>query len=100
MFKILSGAASDVKRYTMLAKIGTRRNLLQQSIAKEIGVLFLLPGIVGVIHVLFGLQLFKLIMIDPYNDLWIPFSIFIILYAIYYLLTTWLYKGIVLKEVK
>ena len=100
MFKILSGAASDVKRYTMLAKIGTRHNLLQQSIAKEIGVLFLLPGIVGVIHVLFGLQLFKLIMIDPYNDLWIPFSIFIILYAIYYLLTTWLYKGIVLKEVK
>lgn len=100
MFKILSGAASDVKRYTMLAKIGTRRKLLQQSIAKEIGVLFLLPGIVGVIHVLFGLQLFKMIMINPYHDLWIPFSIFIVLYAIYYVLTTWLYKGIVLKEVK
>lgn len=100
MFKILSGAASDVKRYTMLAKIGTRRKLLQQSIAKEIGVLFLLPGIVGVIHVLFGLQLFKTIMINPYHDLWIPFSIFIVLYAIYYVLTTWLYKGIVLKEVK
>ncbi|WP_208422466.1 FtsX-like permease family protein [Latilactobacillus fragifolii] len=100
MFKILSGAASDVKRYTMLAKIGTRRKLLQQSIAKEIGVLFLLPGIVGIIHVLFGLQLFKTIMINPYHDLWIPFSIFIVLYAIYYVLTTWLYKGIVLKEVK
>lgn len=98
MFKILSGAASDVKRYTMLDKIGTRRSLLKQSIAKEIGVLFLLPGIVGVIHVLFGLQMFKALMLDPYNQLWIPFGIFLVLYAIYYIVTTWLYQGIVLKQ--
>lgn len=100
MFKILSGAASDVKRYTMLAKIGVRQNLLKQSIAKEIGALFLLPGIVGVVHVLFGLQMFKELMIDPYNQIWIPFSIFIVLYAVYYVVTTWLYRGIVLKETK
>ncbi|AUX10999.1 ABC transporter permease [Latilactobacillus sakei] len=100
MFKILSGAASDVKRYTMLAKIGVRQNLLKQSIAKEIGALFLLPGIVGVVHVLFGLQMFKELMIDPYNQIWIPFSIFIVLYAVYYVITTWLYRGIVLKETK
>lgn len=100
MFKILSGAASDVKRYTMLAKIGVRQNLLKQSIAKEIGALFLLPGIVGVVHVLFGLQMFKKLMIDPYNQIWIPFSIFIVLYAVYYVITTWLYRGIVLKETK
>ncbi|SPC35909.1 FtsX-like permease family protein [Latilactobacillus fuchuensis] len=98
MFKILSGAASDVKRYTMLDKIGTRQGLLRQSIAKEIGVLFLLPGIVGVIHVLFGLQLFKTIMLDPYHNLWLPFGIFIVLYGLYYVLTTWLYQGIVLKK--
>lgn len=100
MFKILSGAASDVKRYTMLAKIGVRQSLLKQSIAKEIGVLFLLPGIVGVVHVLFGLQMFKALMMDPYNQIWIPFSIFIVLYAVYYVITTWLYRGIVLKETK
>lgn len=100
MFKILSGAASDVKRYTMLAKIGVRQSLLKQSIAKEIGALFLLPGIVGVVHVLFGLQMFKELMIDPYNQIWIPFGIFIVLYAVYYVVTTWLYRGIVLKETK
>ncbi|KRM23376.1 FtsX-like permease family protein [Latilactobacillus graminis] len=99
MFKILSGAASDVKRYTMLAKIGTRRSLLKQSIAKEIGVLFCLPGIVGSIHVLFGLQLFKQIMLNPYQNLWLPFTIFMILYVGYYWVTTWLYQGIVLKTV-
>lgn len=98
MFKILSGAASDVKRYTMLDKIGTRRGLLKQSIAKEIGVLFLLPGIVGATHVLFGLQMFKELMLDPYDQLWVPFGIFLVLYVIYYMVTTWLYQGIVLKQ--
>ncbi|HAW87803.1 MAG TPA: ABC transporter permease, partial [Enterococcus sp.] len=31
MFKILSGSKSDIARYEMLEKIGTRRGLLKQS---------------------------------------------------------------------
>lgn len=98
MFKILSGSKSDQVRYEMLQKIGTRQGLLKQSIRREIGVLFLAPGILGVVHVLFGLQMFKLLMSDPYDDLWIPFTIFFVLYFIYYVITTWLYTGIVLKK--
>ena len=98
MFKILSGSKSDIARYEMLEKIGTRRGLLKQSIRREVGVLFLAPGILGVVHVLFGLQMFGLFMQNPYKDIWVPFTIFFVLYFIYYVLTTWLYTGIVLKK--
>ncbi|KRN28197.1 hypothetical protein IV38_GL001650 [Lactobacillus selangorensis] len=98
MFKILSGAANDKQRYQMLAKIGTRRSWLQHSIRVEILTLFALPGIAGIIHVLFGLQMFTLIMDAPYADLWIPFSLFIVLYALYYILTVVLYQRIVLPK--
>ncbi|WP_165037918.1 ABC transporter permease [Enterococcus sp. ZJ1622] len=99
MFKILSGSKSDIVRYEMLEKIGTRRALLKQSIRREVGVLFLAPGILGVVHVLFGLQMFKLLMVDPYKDIWLPFVIFFVLYFVYYVLTTWLYTSIVLKKI-
>lgn len=98
MFKILSGAKSDIQRYSMLEKIGTRRQLLLKSIRKEIGVLFLVPGLLGVIHVLFGLQMFKTLLSEPYNSIWLPFLIFFVLYFVYYLLTVWIYTGIVMKR--
>ncbi|KRM77002.1 FtsX-like permease family protein [Secundilactobacillus collinoides] len=100
MFKILSGASSDKQRYNMLNKLGTRGGILRRSINREVGVLFTLPGIVGVIHVLFGLQLFKLLMINPYDQIWIPFTIFILLYIIYYVITVRLYERIVLPEIQ
>lgn len=100
MFKILSGATSDRKRYMMLNKVGTRPSVLRRSINREVGVLFILPGIVGVIHVLFGLQLFTLLMINPYDQLWIPFTIFILLYIIYYVITVRLYERIVLPKIQ
>ena len=99
MFKVLSGANSDKPRYQMLWKIGTRKSLLKSSIAKEIGILFALPAALGVVDVLFGLQLFKSILgMNTYDKLWIPFTIFGVLYVIYYLLTVVLYQHIVLQK--
>ncbi|MGN8981107.1 FtsX-like permease family protein [Enterococcus villorum] len=100
MFKILSGSKSDIGRYVMLEKIGTQRRLLKQSIRREIGVLFLAPGILGAIHVLFGLKLFETLMANPYDNVLISFTIFFVMYFVYYALTTWLYTGIVLKRDK
>ncbi len=99
MFKVLSGANSDKPRYQMLWKIGTRKSLLKSSIAKEIGILFALPAVLGVVDVLFGLQLFKSILgMNTYDKLWIPFTIFGVLYVIYYFLTVVLYQHIVLQK--
>ncbi|AVK63595.1 ABC transporter permease [Lactobacillus sp. CBA3606] len=97
MFKILSGAAADRQRYQMLTKIGTRSAYQNQALAKEIGILFALPGIVGVVHVLFGLQMFKFLMVgSPYVGIWLPFVIFAVLYLSYYLITVHIYRRIVL----
>ncbi|KRL66911.1 peptide ABC transporter permease [Companilactobacillus versmoldensis DSM 14857 = KCTC 3814] len=97
MFKILSGAAGDVKRYQMLHKIGTRQRALRQSINKEIAVLFTVPAVIGIVHVLVGVQMFKALLVQPYAYIEIPFLIFLVLYLGYYFLTRYLYKKIVLK---
>ncbi|WP_125772581.1 FtsX-like permease family protein [Companilactobacillus furfuricola] len=97
MFKILSGAAGDVKRYNMLHKIGARQKALKSSINKEIAVLFAVPATLGIVHVLVGLQMFKALLLKPYGNLALPFIIFFVLYGGYYFLTRHLYKKIVLK---
>lgn len=97
MFKILSGANSDVKRYNMLYKIGTKQKVLSSAINKEIAVLFAVPAILGIVHVLIGLQMFIKILYQPYAHIEIPFAIFLVLYLGYYFLTRYLYKKIVLK---
>ena len=47
MFKVLSGASKDNTRYQMLRKIGVRRELLIQSIYKELFFVFLGPSNCG-----------------------------------------------------
>jgi len=101
MFKILSGAPGDQRRYRMLYKMGVRYQLMRSGIAKEIGILFLIPGIMGIIDVLFGLQMFKPLMqspMSPYLGIGSTFAIFLGLYAIYYLITLVLYWRIVLPK--
>lgn len=98
MFKVLSGAAQDAPRYQMLVKMGAQPNNLTVSIMQEIGVLFALPALLGVLDVIFGLQFFKMLFANPYNKIWIPFTIFGILYIIYYGITVLVYRSIVLRE--
>ncbi|MCC2413248.1 FtsX-like permease family protein [Bacillus sp. FSL W8-0519] len=98
MFKILSGATKDTKRYQMLRKIGVRRELLARSIYKELLLVFLFPATIGISHVIVGMNMFSFILIDPYFRIWVPLVIFAVIYTIYYLITVQLYKGIVLPK--
>lgn len=98
MFKVLSGANQDRQRYVMLQKIGTRKKLLTISLRQELGVLFGIPAGFGIINLLFGLRLFKPLLHNPYQHLWWPITIFILLYALYYLVTVGLYQVIVLGK--
>ncbi|UQS84106.1 ABC transporter permease [Bombilactobacillus thymidiniphilus] len=98
MFKILSSADQDRMRYQMLHKIGARSKVLKHSINQELGVLFGIPAVIGIIHVLFGMQIFSLLLQNPYHHIWLPILLFSVLYGLYYLLTTALYKLIVLKN--
>ncbi|PEX62869.1 ABC transporter permease [Bacillus cereus] len=98
MFKILSGASKDVARYQMLRKIGVRRELLIKTIFKELFFIFLVPAILGIVHVLVGMNMFSVLLADPYFRIWLPIIIFVVIYSIYYLITVQLYKGIVLPK--
>ncbi|WP_088839350.1 ABC transporter permease [Listeria sp. ILCC792] len=98
MFKILTGATQDIRRYEMLEKIGVRRRLLKQSIYKEMFLIFLFPGIIGFIHVALGMEMFSFLLINPYYHFYVPVLLFLAIYCIYYFITVTLYKGIVLKK--
>ncbi|MFF2093161.1 FtsX-like permease family protein [Paenibacillus sp. NPDC058174] len=97
MFKILSGAAKDVQRYEMLHKLGVRRERLSRSIYTELLLVFLFPGIAGLLHVLVGMRLFSFILAEPYYRLWLPILLFAVIYSAYYFITVNLYKRIVLR---
>jgi len=102
MFKILSGATKDIGRYEMLRKIGVRKELLIQSMYKELGIVFLFPAILGLIHVLVGMNIFTFVkfFVNPYVNIGLPICIFLIIYGVYYLITVQLYKRIVLPKEK
>ncbi|HDX9590505.1 TPA: ABC transporter permease [Bacillus pseudomycoides] len=98
MFKILTGASRDKRRYAMLRKIGVRKGVLSRSIYKEVFFIFLFPGIVGIAHVLVGMNLFSFILLDPYVKIWMPIGLFVLIYSAYYWTTVQLYKGLVLPK--
>ncbi|MED3485985.1 ABC transporter permease [Bacillus toyonensis] len=98
MFKVLSGAFKDCTRYQMLRKIGVRQGLLAQSIYKELFFVFLVPAIVGIVHVLVGMNMFRVLLPNPYSRIWVPIIIFVVIYSIYYFITVQLYKRIVLPK--
>ena len=99
MFKILTGATKDIKRYEMLRKIGVRKSLLIKSIYKELGFIYGIPAIVGIVHVLIGMQMFRVILLHPYYHIWISLSVFGAIYLLYYFITVKLYKNIVLPKI-
>ncbi|EMT51755.1 ABC transporter permease [Brevibacillus borstelensis AK1] len=98
MFKILSGATRDKDRYSMLRKIGVRQEWLVGSIYKELFVVFVFPALIGLVHVLVGMNMFSFILEEPYVGIWVPISIFLVIYTFYYWITVQLYKGIVLPK--
>ncbi|MFU0789486.1 FtsX-like permease family protein [Cerasibacillus sp. JNUCC 74] len=98
MFKLLSSAGADIQRYQMLRKIGVRKSLLNRSIYRELFLLFLFPAIVGLVHVLIGMQMFSFILVEPYTKIWLPISLFLLIYGSYYVITVQLYKRIVLPK--
>ncbi len=98
MFKILSGTRKDVVRYNMLNKIGASRQNMKSAVRGEVLTLFILPGVLGIVDVLFGLQMFKPLMYHPYAATGWSILIFCALYAVYYIVTILIYERIVVPK--
>ena len=100
MFKTLSGVADDKNRYRVLAMIGTSEKKITQTIAVDLGILFVIPMAIGILDVVFGLQMFAPLMAGASNAYlgFVPSLIGIVcLYTIYYCLTVWMYRRLIKK---
>lgn len=87
-FKCISDASKDKERFDTLRKIGTSEEYINKSIYKQIGIFFLFPAIVSIIHSAVA----SYVVTNLFNQDWkmtmlIITILFIVIYTIYYLIT-------------
>jgi len=87
-FKMLNEAREDAQRYHSLRKIGMRKGKVTGLIARQYGIIFLLPLLLGIAHscVLLG-TLSKAMDMNFMTPLLISNALYTLLYGSYYVLT-------------
>ncbi|WP_346870444.1 ABC transporter permease [Clostridium sp. UBA5119] len=60
--KELSECSDNIKRYSILRRLGADERMINKSIFKQIGVFFAFPLVLAVIHSIFGIQVSNLIL--------------------------------------
>lgn len=88
-FKCISDASKDKPRFDTLRKIGTSQEYINKSIYKQVGIFFLFPAIVAIIHS--TVASYAITSLFNQDGMWstiITIILFSIVYIIYYLLTT------------
>ena len=95
-FKILSESFRDKGKYEILKKLGTTDTEINESVSKQVGMFFILPLIVGIIHSIVAISvlsdLMKYSLIKPTI---ISIAVFIIVYGIFYIFTRRKYISVV-----
>ena len=54
--KELSESSDNIQRYTILRKIGTNEKIINRSLFRQIGIFFLMPLLLAIVHSIFGIQ--------------------------------------------
>lgn len=88
-FKCISDASKDKPRFDTLRKIGTSQEYINKSIYKQVGIFFLFPAMVAIIHS--TVASYAITSLFNQDGMWstiITIVLFLIVYIIYYLLTT------------
>ncbi|RRG17769.1 ABC transporter permease [Weissella viridescens] len=98
MFKVLSNVSQDRHRYQILRMIGTTPAASKMATIKDVGILFFIPMVIGILDTVFGLQSFKPIMMDPYIGLGNGLLIVGGVYLLYFVVTVFIYQRLVLKK--
>lgn len=88
-FKCISDASKDKPRFDTLRKIGTNQEYLNRSIYKQVGIFFLFPAIVAIVHSsVASYAVTNLFNQDGRFSTIITIIIFSVIYLVYYLLTS------------
>jgi len=98
MFKILSNVGPDTRRYQILTMVGVTKRQAKATMAKDLGILFFIPMVIGLADALLGLQMFKELMPDPYAGVATALPWVLGIYFAYYLVTVFIYQRLVLKR--
>ena len=94
--KQLSEAEDEAKRYDMLRKIGTPKNLIKKSIYKQNFIVFFIPLFISLLHAYFALSiLFVLINVPDLTLTLISVLFLIVIYILFYFATSSSYNKIV-----
>jgi putative ABC transport system permease protein len=78
-----------------LSRIGATQQGIISVIQRELLVIFGIPAFLGTLHVLFGLQLFKMLLTNPYEAILMPIGLFLLIYFAYFYLTFKMYAKMV-----
>ncbi|RKD22175.1 ABC transporter permease [Caminicella sporogenes] len=98
-FKQLTEANEEKRRYLILRNIGVSRKEIKESIAKQIGVIFGFPLLMGIFHSLVAITMnYKLFNLNIVNPVVFIMIVYILIYLGYYLLTVNYYNKIVNLE--
>ncbi len=98
--KELSESSDNKERFRMLRKIGTDEKLINKALFSQIGIFFILPLILAVIHSIFGIQ-FAVKVLEVFGtDELLPSIIMtgvflVIIYGGYFLITYYCSKNII-----
>ncbi|AIG65591.1 FtsX-like permease family protein [Weissella tructae] len=98
MFKILSNVVPDMRRYQILNMVGVTKHQAKMAVAKDLGILFFIPMTIGLADALIGLQMFDKLMPDAYAGVPTALPWVLGIYALYYLVTVFIYQRLVLKS--
>ncbi len=101
--KELSESSDNKERYDILRKIGTDEKMIHKALFLQIGIFFILPLLLAMVHSIFGLQFATKILstFDNIGDLTLPIiltAIFIILIYGGYFLATYFGSKNIIKE--
>src|SRR5690606_34721442 len=97
-FKMMTEAEEDKAKYAILHKIGVSNKDMKGTIRGQIGVIFAVPLILGIIHGSVALAaVSKLLMMDFLVPVVIWMLAYTIIYAIYYLATIRSFNKIVTR---
>lgn len=98
-FKALTEAEEDREKYAILYKIGISKRALLQTISTQVGFVFGLPLIAGLLHGAVALSAFgQIFMMDVTKPVLVWMAVYVCIYMVYYVFTVWNFYKVVKQE--
>lgn len=98
--KELSESVDNIERYAMLRRLGADEKMIKKALFKQIGIFFLCPVILAVIHSVFGIQVCAFIIATLgieklLSSIVMTAGIILLIYGGYFIVTYLCSKGII-----